>query len=201
MPTLLSLGPTDHGRTVSLEEFRTARWLEGYRYELIGGKLYVSPTPNLPHERIAHWIQTLLEDYGKKMPSIMNYVTARGRVIVPDDPEVTWPEPDVTVFRGFPLHLPFSSVQWEDLNPVLVVEVISEDDPNKDLVRNVELYEQVPSIREYWVLDPRTDPDHPSLVVYRRRGQRWQRPIEVGAGDVYETRLLPRFRLVLDPNA
>jgi Uma2 family endonuclease len=40
---------------------------------------------------------------------------------------------------------------------VLVGEVVWEDDPDKDLVRNVELYLQVPSIREYWVLDPLPD--------------------------------------------
>ncbi len=84
---------------------------------------------------------------------------------------------------------------------MLVVEVLYDDDPDKDLVRNVELYLQVPSIREYWIIDGRNDPDRPVMFVYRRRGRRWQNVIRVAAGDVYETRLLPDFRLLLEPRA
>jgi Uma2 family endonuclease len=82
----------------------------------------------------------------------------------------------------------------------LLVEIISEDDPRKDLVRNVELYLETPSVREYWIIDPRPDPDSPILWVYRRRGNRWQKPIEVPAGSTYESpKLLPGFSLLVDP--
>jgi Uma2 family endonuclease len=56
----------------------------------------------------------------------------------------------------------------------------------------------VPSIREYWILDPRADADQPALLVYRRRGRRWQRPITVPGGGTYATRLLPGFILRLE---
>ena len=56
----------------------------------------------------------------------------------------------------------------------------------------------VPTIREYWVLDGRPDPDHPTMLVHRRHGQRW-RIIEVGFGETYTTKLFPGFKLVLDP--
>jgi hypothetical protein len=82
--------------------------------------------------------------------------------------------------------------------PLTLEEFLSEDTANKDLVRNPDLYLRVPSIREYWVLDPRTDADRPDLLVYRRRGARWQRPIIVAGGGTYTTRLLPDFALVLD---
>jgi Uma2 family endonuclease len=58
---------------------------------------------------------------------------------------------------------------------------------------------QVPSIREYWVIDPREDADRPTLLVFRRRGRRWQRTIPVPAGTTYATRLLPGFELLIDP--
>ena len=76
---------------------------------------------------------------------------------------------------------------------------VSDDDPDKDFERNVQLYRQVPSIREYWVFDPRTNPDEPTLYVYRRRGTRWQARIEVAFGEVYTTRLLSDFTLTVDP--
>ena len=68
-------------------------------------------------------------------------------------------------------------------------------------LRNVELYLRVPSIREYWIFDPRQDPDRPTLRVYRRRGSRWQRPVDVAPGETYTTPLLPGFALLLDPHA
>jgi Uma2 family endonuclease len=84
------------------------------------------------------------------------------------------------------------------VSPLLVVEIASADDPEKDFLRNVKLYRLVPSIKEYWVLDPRDDPNHPSMRVYRRVGKKW-RIIEVAAGGTYTTKLLPGFKLVLDP--
>jgi Uma2 family endonuclease len=87
----------------------------------------------------------------------------------------TAPEPDVAAYQGFPLELPIEEWNWRDVSPILVAEILSEDSADKDLVRNRRLYLQVPSIREYWILDPRQDPDHPSLLVYRRSGQRWAR--------------------------
>jgi Uma2 family endonuclease len=200
MPTALVLGPDDHGRPLTLEEFESARWQDGYQYELIDGKLYVSPVPDLPHDQLLKWVYRLLDDYSEEQDEVINYVSSHARVFLPDRPEATQPQPDVAAYRDFPQDRPIRDVQWQDVSPVLVVEVVSEDDPEKDLERNVELYEQVPSIREYWILEPGDDPDRPSLTVYRRRGRRWQRPIEVAAGETYTTRLLPGFELLVDPH-
>jgi Uma2 family endonuclease len=193
-------GPADHGRPVSLEEFQTARWEEGYQYELIDGKLYVSPVPNLPQGFVERWIYRKLDRYSDAHPDVVNFVYNKAHVFVPDRPGVTNPEPDVAAYHDFPLHVNFGDLNWQDVSPVLVVEVLSLDDPDKDLVRNVELYLQVPSIKEYWIIDTRGDPNQPSMQVCRRRGQRWQRVIEVAAGETYTTRLLPDFTLVLDPS-
>ncbi len=77
------------------------------------------------------------------------------------------------------------------------MEVLSEDNADKDLTRNLQLYLQVPSIREYWIVDPLQDADNPSLTVYRRRGSRWQRPLSIAPGAAYSTPLLPGFVLRL----
>jgi len=199
MPTILKLGPADHGRAITLEEAQTAHWQEGYRYEIIDGKIYVSPLPNPPHDRILRWLYRPLDRYAERHPEIINYVTSNGKVIVEDRPGLTEPEPDLVAFQDYPLNEPIDSVRWENLSPVLVVEILSGDNAEKDLERNVELYLEIPSIREYWILDPRADADNPTLTVYRRRGQRWQRPIEVPSGGTYTTRLLPGFSLRVDP--
>lgn len=195
MTTQLYLTPRDRGRPLSLEEFESARSLEGYHYELINGKLEVSPLPDLPHEELRDWLRDALNDYAKRHPDAINHVKAPARVFVPGRRPTTAPEPDVAAYHGFPLDLPRSQRRWQDHSPILVAEILSEDTADKDLVRNRRLYLRIPSIREYWILDPRQDADRPSLTIYRRWGRRWQNPIEVPAGAAYTTRLLPDFEL------
>jgi Uma2 family endonuclease len=197
MRTQLYLTPKDAGRHLSLEEFEHADSQEGYRYELINGRLSVSPAPDLPHERFKNWFARLLWAYAGQHPEVINEVTNPARVFVPGRRRVTAPEPDIAAFHDFPTQSLPSQVRWQDVSPVLVVEVLSEDNAGKDLDRNLRLYLRVPSIKEYWVVDPREDADYPSLIVYRRRGTRWQRPITVAPGETYTTRLLPGFTLAL----
>jgi Uma2 family endonuclease len=87
------------------------------------------------------------------------------------------------------------------MRPVVVAEVLSEGGEDKDLVCKMALYLQVPSLREYWVLDPLAAADRPALRVHRRRGAAWLRPIDVPFGGVYSTRLLPGLVLRIGPGA
>jgi len=199
MQTKLYLTPDDHRRPLTLEEFEHADAQEGYHYELIDGRLQVSPLPDMPHEELRDWLKRMLDRYVAAHPEVINHVKTPARVFVPGRPAATAPEPDVAAYRDFPLDLPIARRRWRDFSPVLVIEVLSEDNAEKDWDRNQDLYLQIPSIREYWILDPIDDPDHPTLTVFRRRGQRWQQPIEIAAGGTYSTRLLPGFSLV-DPN-
>ena len=197
MQTQLCLTPNDQGRHMTLEEFESAASQEGYVYELIDGRLEVSPQPNLPHDDIKDWLLDLLKDYSKEHPDMINKVKGPARVFVPGRRAATAPEPDIAAYQGYPYRLPRSLRSWRDIGPVLVVEILSEDNAKKDLVRNRKLYLEVPSIREYWILDPRDDADRPRLAVYRRNRRRWQRPIHIAAGDSYTTDLLPGFVLAL----
>jgi Uma2 family endonuclease len=45
----IKIGPADHGRLMTLEEFLEAEVEEGYRYELARGVLEVTHVPNDPH--------------------------------------------------------------------------------------------------------------------------------------------------------
>jgi Uma2 family endonuclease len=160
----------------------------------------VSPLPQLPHDSIEEWLLEKLQAYRRQHPEVINYISPKARVFVPDQPAATAPEPDLAAYRDFPHDRPLAQRRWEDISPVLVVEILSADTADKDLLRNRDLYLLVPSIREYWILDPRADADRPTLTVYRRRGRQWQRPIRVPAGGSYATRLLPGFTLVVDPH-
>ncbi|MCI0463026.1 MAG: Uma2 family endonuclease [Gemmataceae bacterium] len=200
MATVMKIRPADHGRPMSLDEFEKGDYEEGFQYELIDGRLYVSPKPNAPHGEVELWIFLKLVDYWRARPEVIKRVHPNARVFVPDRPEATVPEPDIAAYRDWPRGRPIKDVQWQDVSPILVVEVVSEDDPDKDLVRNVDLYLQVPTIKEYWAIDARQDPDQPTMRVYRRWGKRWK-VIDLAYGETYTTRLLPGFELTIDPRS
>jgi Uma2 family endonuclease len=198
MATVTKLGLADHGRPMTLEEFDGGDYEQGYKYELIDGKLSVSPEPNAPEGLVQDWIERKLQAYRETNAQVINFVYSRTRVFVPDRPGETVPQPDLAAYHNFPFQGPWRDIRWEDVSPVLVIEILTGEDPSKDLVRNVTLYLQVPTIKEYWVVDAREDPERPRMRVHRRRGKRWK-VIEVAYGETYTTRLLPGFALTIDP--
>ena len=198
MPTFLKLGPANRGQPLTNEEYLAGNFQEGFRYELIDGRLYVAAAPNFGHEWVNEWAAEMIKIYARAHPEILSFVSRHARVFVPGRPKLTTPEPDIAAYCDVPPDPDLNECHWEDFSPILVVEFLSPDDPEKDLVRNVELYRQVPSIKEYWIFDNLTDGNRPSLRVHRRVGRRW-RVLDFAFGDTYTTRLLPGFSLVIDP--
>lgn len=197
MPVALKLGPHDHGRELDYDEFMSASYDPGFKYEIIDGRLYVSPLPNMPENRYEIWLCRKLTLYSIKHPEVINHVSNKGRVFVRERPKTTVPEPDIIAYRDFPEDAPADELAWEDVSPILIAEVLSGDAPDKDLERNPELFIEVPSVKEYWGIDIRGDPKKPTLVVFRRRGSKWH-VIEVAYGETYTTKLLPGFKLIVD---
>src|SRR5262249_5489854 len=150
---------------LTYREYREAEYVEGFQYELIDGKLQVSPLPGLPHGRLDKWLYRSLDAYAEERPEVINFVYNKVRVFVPGRAATTCPEPDVAAYRDFPLDQLSKEVDWDICSPLLVGEILSPDNVDKGLVRNVELYWQVPSIREYWVVDGLAFPDQPTLRV------------------------------------
>jgi Uma2 family endonuclease len=201
MATVNMLGLVDHGRRISDEVFETADFEPGYKYELIDGRLYVAPDPNMPEVTLEEWIGFQLRLYAFNNPDVVNFVAGKSRVFIPGRRRTTCPQPDLSAYRDIPTGQPIDQRDWRSVSPFLVVEVLKDSDPHKDLVRNVGLYLQVPSIREYWVLDGRISADEPILLVRRRRGGSWLRAREVPYGETYTTPLLPGFSLLVDPHS
>ncbi len=200
MQTRLYLTHEDHGRALSWDEFASADFEGGYRYEMIEGRVFVSPAPNIPHEDYVEWFKRLLDAYAAGRPDLLRSIRTRACVFLPDAAveEVSAPEPDLACYAEFAARFG-PPVDRRDYSPILVVEVISPDTVDKDLVRNRRLYLRVPGIREYWILDPREGVEGLTMLVYRRRGRRWAACVTVAPGATYTTPLLPGFSLVLDP--
>lgn len=194
----LKLGPADHGHPLTLDDFDAADFEPGFRYEIIDGRLYVSTLPNPAENVLEMWLFLKLYMYSAQQPGVLNYVTTKARVFARSGASPAVPEPDVTAYQNFPKGHGLEQLRWEDVAPVLVVEVLVDGEPAKDLDRNVELYLSVPSIKEYWVLDGRENPEEPTLIQHRRYGKRWV----VRAypfGSTLTTKLLPGFSLLIDP--
>jgi len=191
-------GLADHGKPVRVSEFETADFEEGYKYELIEGRLYVSPQAQEPENRLELWLFDKLRDFAADHPEVINHVSNKARVVVPGSRRRTTPEPDLAAYAEYPLDEPLGRIKWEDVSPILVAEVLYAADPHKDLVRNVRLYLRVPSIREYWILDARDFPNQPRLIVHRRRSNKWVKR-EYLYGETYKPKLLPGFSLRVDP--
>ncbi|HVK08020.1 MAG TPA: Uma2 family endonuclease [Gemmataceae bacterium] len=194
----LKLGPLDHGRRLNRSAFEEAEYDPGFRYEIIDGRLYVSPMPNFPEHWLELWLCRAVERYADRRPDVISLVANKGRVFLPEAVRLTVPEPDLAAYASLPEDAEFDEVSWEDLSPVLVAEVLVGGSIEKDLGRNPQLYLAVPSIKEYWVLDGSDVTRQPTLIQHRRRGKKWvvtPYPYQ----STFTTSLLPGFELVIDP--
>lgn len=199
MATMLKLGPTDRGRPLRLDEFEAADYEAGFKYELIDGRLAVSPQADFSQHWLERWMVRQLDRYADDRPDVVGFLANKSRVFVPGRPDLTALEPDIALYHELPEAETVDEIDWAAIRPFLVGEVLTkEENVEKDLVRNVELYFQVPSIREYWILDGRARTERPTLHVRRRHGSRWI-VREILPDETYETRTLPGFKLHLQP--
>src|SRR5437879_4622291 len=110
--TRVKLTPRDHGREIDPDDFDNADGREGYHYELIDGRVYVSPMPNLPEDTLETWLNAKLFLYSQDHPEIVNYVTRKSRIYIPTRERATRPEPDISVYQDYPHHLPRVERRW-----------------------------------------------------------------------------------------
>lgn len=161
------LGPADHGLALALEAFEAAEFELGWRYDLVDGRLEVGPEANLPHDRAAMALSDLFAEYGAQHPDAFSHRSLRSPVFPRGGRSSIGP--DLALFQG--LRPEAEDQHWRDLQPQVVVEVISPGQARKDLVRNRRCYAEVPSIREYWVLDPRRGRELTTLLALSRASE------------------------------
>lgn len=191
-------GPADHGRSVSDEVAESAEYVGGFKYEVIDGKLYVTPRQNLPENLLESWLYHLLDRYSEQHPEIVNFVATKSRIYVPGQARSTIPEPDLAVYSDVLLGKPLNQTHWRDISPFLVVEVMVEGEFEKDLSRNPILFHRVPSVSQYWVVNGTESVEKPSLIQYSRTKEFWDITTH-RFGSKFRTNLLPDFELEIKP--
>lgn len=181
------IGPSDHGRRMSLDDFDTAEAQEGRRYELSRGVIVVTDVPNPPHGPVLQRLRVALDIYYASNPGVIQYVFLGTdcKLLIEDTQSER--HPDLAVYKTA---MPGAdSTIWSFWVPEIVVEVVSEESAHRDYVEKADDYLRF-GVHEYWIIDPIKG----SMTVHRRTKGRWQLR-ELKPGDTCATHLLPGFVL------
>ena len=162
---------------------------DGKRHELIDGEHCVTPSPNAKHQTIAMNFAGMIWSYLQEHP--IGRVFAAPFDVVFSDFDVVEPDLLYVSANRVPNVLTTQHVRGA---PDLVIEIGSPATRKRDETSKRALYERS-GVQEYWMVDPEID----VLRVYRRSGERFDRPIELSreGGDILRTELLPNLDLPL----
>lgn len=187
--TRTHVGPADHGRRMTLEEFREAEEQAGYRYELARGALEVTEVPGDAHWQVVHNVHEAFSDHRRGHP---------GRIVrIGHGSEVRFVIPEVESDRHPDIAVALLGDPRDArgrLRPSLVVEVVSPGRAAR--ARDYEVkradYLAVDGILEYWIVDPKL---RLVTVLVRREspaGPAWEERAYRG-DEVIGSALLPGF--------
>jgi Uma2 family endonuclease len=175
---------------VRLPEERRDDWLafpeDGRLYEIVDGELFVSPTPNIAHQRLSRDLAFALHEYlrGTGTGEVLN--SPVGVKLGP----TTVLEPDIVVVLR--AHADRIGAQVIDGPPDLVVEILSPGTARRDLGVKRATYERA-GVSEYWIVDPKRQAVE---VLVLDRGT-YASGGHFGRSDVSSSRLLPGVRIAL----
>jgi Uma2 family endonuclease len=165
-------------------------WLQlpddGRLYELIDGELFVSPSPNIRHQRVSRDLEFLLLTYlrrtgkGEVLDAPVGVRLARDTVL----------EPDILVVLRE--HAGRVGEQVIDGPPDLVVEVLSPGTARRDVGIKREKYRSS-GVPEYWIVDP----VHASIEVLALDRGEYVRHGLFGRTDTLRSKVLDDFEVAL----
>src|SRR5580765_417622 len=162
---------------------------DGKRHELIDGEHYVTPSPNIGHQRILGHLHILIATWleshtiGQVFLSPLDVVFTQFDVVEPD-----------LVYCSNQRAAQILTPQNVQGVPELVVEIASPGTRRRDETVKRRLYERS-GVSEYWMIDPEVD----VVRVYRREAESFGRASELSRerGDVLITPLLAGLEMPL----
>jgi Uma2 family endonuclease len=189
--TTITVGPLDHGRRMSLEDFDKAEGQEGHLYELSRGVILVSDVPGPEHFAQVNAIRRQLVAYDLTHPGRIYGIAGGGECKILLAQLDSERHPDLAIYKTSPPE--DRDELWSTWIPEIVVEVVSPSSRDRDYVEKREEYFAF-GVMEYWIFDA----ERGELLVLRRVGGRWVERT-VRPPDEYRTRLLPGFALATGP--
>lgn len=159
---------------------------DGNRYELIGGELFVSRAPGIPHQRVLQNLQISFIDYLRKYP-IGILVPGAGAIFSDYDAVI----PDLTFVRHERWNEVVTGEKFTGAVD-LVVEILSPGAANRrrDLEAKRRLYGKY-GVEEYWTVDS----ENRSVLVLRLEGNKLTEVATLNGDDELTSPLLPGFQL------
>ncbi len=186
VPSVLTLGPEDHGRLLTAEEFAGAIYAEPWKYEREQGSLIVMPPDGPGHDDCSEPVRDLLGAYRLAHPNQVEKVGCDAWVRVDEGTDCIG---DIGVFLAGPR----SSVERPERIPEPMFEIVSPDRKSRDRddVKKRHEYHRL-GVLEYVVIDRfrhRATIDSAGPRGYRKRVLR--------PGDAYAGPLLPGLAVPL----
>lgn len=176
----LRIGPTDHGRTMTLEEFRQAEEEEGYRYELGRGVLDVTEVPGDLHGQVVTNLYRAIGRFEADHPRVVRRYGGGSEFHLWLPGLVSGRNPDfAVVLHGTPRN------SRGRRPPCLVAEVVSRKGEDRgDRVKRAEYLAY--GLLEYWIVDPGLR----QVTVLTRDGDTWSEQV-IRDHEVIPTLVLP----------
>jgi len=164
--------------------------IEGERYEIIDGELYVTTQPHGRHQATSDNIITELGIWGRQT-GLGRTFGAPGLIYAKDEavaPDIVW------VSRSRLANILGSDGKLHD-SPDLVIEILSPGKANeeRDCEKKLDLYSRR-GVQEYWIADWRAV----TVEIYRREEGELRLAQTLRAGDELTSPLLPGFTCVID---
>jgi Uma2 family endonuclease len=183
----IKIGPADHGRRMTLDDFDRAEIQEGLLYELGRGVIIVSDVPGRRHLMQLNAIRRQLHAYDFQHPGRIHTIGSGSdcKILIADLESER--HPDVAIYKNPP---PQEEDFWGLWIPEIVIEVVSPSSEERDYVEKREEYLRF-GVREYWIVDAQRQ----EILVLRRWRGRWTERV-LHASDTYSSCLLPDFVFV-----
>jgi len=182
--TVIKIGPADHGRRMSLDDFDATEATDGGLYELSRGIITVVDVPRPKHGKLAFAARRQFHIWLEAHPQKIEFLATSGecKILVagyeserhPDLAVYTTPEPD-------------DPNAWSIWIPAIVVEIVSLGSEQRDYVEKRDEYLAF-GVQEYWIIDPAKG----EMLVLRRFRGRWTEQV-VRPPQRYASRLFPGF--------
>ena len=191
--TVARIGPGDHGRRMSLDDFESAEGADGFLYELGRGAVTVVDVPDSQHLAQVDEIREQFYVYKRSNPGRIHRMGSGSdcKILLAD--LVSERHPDWVVYKTPPPAAAGATELWSTWIPEIVIEVVSVSSRHRDYEEKPEEYRQF-GVKEYWIVDA----ERREMLVLRRSKGRWSEQV-VRPDAPYASPLLPSFSLDLAP--
>ena len=150
--TPVRIGPADHGRRMSLDDFANAIGQEGHTYELNKGVIEVSGIPDLPHGRQFQELRDQLTLHRVNHSGSIEYLGGGMEAKMLIAAVESERHPDLSVYTTPPPAGVRGAEVWAVWVPSIVVEFVSPRSGKRDYEDKPDEY-LMSGVGEYWIVD------------------------------------------------